>query len=51
VFFVDVDGHERDAGVASALAEVRAACESVKVLGSYPKADSVVPPVPSASST
>jgi len=47
VFFVDVDGHERDPGVAAALAEVRAACESVKVLGSYPKADVASPP-PSA---
>jgi len=46
VFFVDVDGHERDAGVAAALAEVRAACESVKVLGSYPKADGATPPAP-----
>jgi chorismate mutase/prephenate dehydratase len=41
VFFVDVDGHERDPGVAAALAAVRQACESVKVLGSYPKAESV----------
>ena len=41
VFFVDVDGHERDAPVAQALAAVRVACESVKVLGSYPKAESV----------
>jgi chorismate mutase/prephenate dehydratase len=46
VFFVDVDGHERDAGVAAALAEVRAACESVKVLGSYPKADGPTPAPP-----
>jgi chorismate mutase/prephenate dehydratase len=44
VFFVDIDGHERDAEVAAALAEVRASCESVKVIGSYPKADSVTPP-------
>jgi chorismate mutase/prephenate dehydratase len=41
VFFVDVDGHERDAPVAQALAAVRVACESIKVLGSYPKAESV----------
>jgi chorismate mutase/prephenate dehydratase len=49
VFFVDIDGHERDEKVAAALAEVRAACESVKVLGSYPKADtpaSAAPPQP-----
>jgi chorismate mutase/prephenate dehydratase len=43
VFFVDIDGHERDERVAAALAEVRAACESVKVLGSYPKADTPAP--------
>jgi chorismate mutase/prephenate dehydratase len=41
VFFVDVDGHETDPAVAAALAAVREACESVKVLGSYPKAESV----------
>jgi len=39
VFFVDVDGHERDPAVAEALAAVRQGCESVKVLGSYPKAE------------
>jgi chorismate mutase / prephenate dehydratase len=44
VFFVDVDGHERDTPVAQALAAVREACESVKVLGSYPKAESLTPP-------
>lgn len=43
VFFVDIDGHERDANVAGALADVRAKCESVKVLGSYPKAESIAP--------
>jgi chorismate mutase/prephenate dehydratase len=43
VFFVDIDGHERDADVAAALADVRAKCESVKVLGSYPKAESIAP--------
>lgn len=50
-FFVDIDGHERDADVAAALAEVRAACESVKVLGSYPKAEAVTaaPPPPAAA--
>jgi chorismate mutase/prephenate dehydratase len=41
VFFLDVDGHERDPLVAAALTAVRAGCESVKVLGSYPKAESV----------
>lgn len=39
VFFVDVDGHERDEKVAAALTDLRTHCESVKVLGSYPKAD------------
>jgi len=39
VFFVDIDGHERDAPVAAALADVRKVSESVKVLGSYPRAD------------
>jgi prephenate dehydratase len=39
VFFVDVDGHERDAPVGEALAEVKKACESFKVLGSYPRAE------------
>jgi chorismate mutase/prephenate dehydratase len=46
VFFVDIDGHERDAKVAAALAEVRTSCETVKVIGSYPKAESVTPPAP-----
>ncbi|MEA2701105.1 MAG: chorismate mutase / prephenate dehydratase, partial [Myxococcales bacterium] len=41
VFFVDVDGHERDPQVASALAAVKAICDSVKVLGSYPRAEAV----------
>jgi chorismate mutase/prephenate dehydratase len=39
VFFVDIDGHERDAPVAAAIADVRKASETVKVLGSYPRAD------------
>jgi chorismate mutase/prephenate dehydratase len=43
VFFLDVDGHERDAEVAAALTAVRRACESVKVLGSYPKAPDPTP--------
>jgi chorismate mutase/prephenate dehydratase len=41
VFFVDVDGHERDAAVGAALAEVKKACESFKVLGSYPRAEAI----------
>ncbi len=39
VFFVDIDGHERDEPVATAIADVRKASETVKVLGSYPRAD------------
>jgi chorismate mutase / prephenate dehydratase len=39
VFFVDIDGHERDAAVAAAIADVRKASETVKVLGSYPRAE------------
>jgi chorismate mutase/prephenate dehydratase len=47
VFFVDVDGHENNPAVAAALAEVKKACESFKVLGSYPKAE--LPAAPSAT--
>ncbi len=39
IFFVDVDGHERDLPVAAALKVVRGHCESMKVLGSYPKGE------------
>jgi chorismate mutase/prephenate dehydratase len=38
VFFLDLDGHEGDEPVASALAEVRAASAGLKLLGSYPRA-------------
>lgn len=38
VFFLDLDGHARDAQVAEALAELSSVAESAKVLGSYPKA-------------
>ena len=40
VFFVDVDGHQTDGAVAAALADVQKSCESLKVLGSYPRAES-----------
>ena len=43
VFFVDIDGHERDTPVAAALAEVRKACETLKVMGSYPRSDAPSP--------
>ncbi|MCU0868708.1 MAG: prephenate dehydratase [Burkholderiales bacterium] len=38
LFFVDLDGHQLDAPVAAALAEVRARAAFLKVLGSYPVA-------------
>ncbi len=41
VFFVDVDGHARDPQVAEALVELTAASETMKVLGSYPRAPSL----------
>ncbi len=44
VFFVDIDGHEGDEAVAAALTDLRASCETLKVLGSYPKADIPSPP-------
>jgi chorismate mutase/prephenate dehydratase len=43
VFFVDIDGHESDEPVAAALADLRASCETLKVLGSYPRADVAAP--------
>jgi len=39
VFFVDIDGHAQDPAVGQAVSAVRDQCESLKVLGSYPKAD------------
>jgi chorismate mutase / prephenate dehydratase len=39
VFFIDLDGHATRAEVAAALGDLRAACETVKVLGSYPRAE------------
>ena len=39
VFFIDVDGHQKDEPVAAALRALETTCESVKVLGSYPKAE------------
>ena len=37
-FFLDVEGHAADAPMAEALVELEAACASLKVLGSYPRA-------------
>ncbi|HEY7957127.1 MAG TPA: prephenate dehydratase [Polyangia bacterium] len=39
VFFIDLDGHIDDEPVAKAVEGLRGACEHVKVLGSYPRAD------------
>jgi chorismate mutase/prephenate dehydratase len=41
VFFVDVDGHIREPLVAEAVIELETVAESVKVLGSYPRAESM----------
>ncbi|HZQ74656.1 MAG TPA: prephenate dehydratase [Burkholderiales bacterium] len=38
VFFIDVEGHQQDPAVASAIAELRASAPYLKVLGSYPVA-------------
>ncbi len=37
VFYVDLEGHQEDAVVAAALADLRAACTFLRVLGSYPR--------------
>jgi chorismate mutase/prephenate dehydratase len=38
VFYIDVNGHRDDAGLAAALAALEEKAFAVKVLGSYPKA-------------
>jgi chorismate mutase/prephenate dehydratase len=38
MFFIDVEGHQKDAPLAKALAELRAKAPFLKVLGSYPVA-------------
>jgi chorismate mutase/prephenate dehydratase len=38
VFFIDIEGHQKDAPVAKALAELQAKAAFLKVLGSYPVA-------------
>lgn len=42
-FFLDVEGHAEEPLLAEALVELRGACASLKVLGSYPQAPSEVP--------
>ncbi|MDQ3572210.1 MAG: prephenate dehydratase [Actinomycetota bacterium] len=43
MFFVDLDGSERDPAVAEAVAALRAKAENVRVLGSYPVSAAVLP--------
>jgi len=38
LFFIDVEGHQKDASVASAIAELRQKAPYLKILGSYPVA-------------
>jgi chorismate mutase / prephenate dehydratase len=38
VFYVDIEGHQADAKVAAALAELKSAAAFIKILGSYPVA-------------
>ena len=38
VFYVDIEGHQRDPGVARALAELKQKASFLKILGSYPAA-------------
>jgi chorismate mutase/prephenate dehydratase len=44
VFFLDLDGHATDPKVKDALIALETACEQVKILGSYPRADLPVRP-------
>jgi len=38
-FFIDLDGHAEDDKVASAIAQLEKECNSVKILGSYPRSE------------
>ncbi|SFT03963.1 prephenate dehydratase [Saccharopolyspora flava] len=49
-FFLDFDGHVADARIGEALAALQRRCDSVRFLGSYPKADRAVAPVRTGSS-
>ncbi len=40
IFFCDFEGHVEDANVAEAIEQLRSRCDFVKVLGSYPRAES-----------
>jgi len=37
-FIIDVEGHQSDAAVALSIAGLRAICEDIRILGSYPRA-------------
>jgi chorismate mutase/prephenate dehydratase len=39
VFFIDLEGHQKDGSVAKALAELKRRAPFLKVLGSYPAAN------------
>jgi chorismate mutase/prephenate dehydratase len=41
VFFVDLEGYVNDAPVKAALSRLGEACQSVKILGSYPRAEPI----------
>jgi chorismate mutase/prephenate dehydratase len=41
-FFVDVDGHQEDEPLTAAVHELKKHCSIVKILGSYPKAESML---------
>ena len=36
VFFIDLEGHQADAGVAAAIVELQKRAPFLKILGSYP---------------
>jgi chorismate mutase/prephenate dehydratase len=41
-FFIDCEGHQDDASMAAAIEEARGHCVSLKVLGSYPRAERIL---------
>ncbi|WP_406688279.1 prephenate dehydratase [Saccharopolyspora sp. ID03-671] len=49
-FFLDFDGHVADARIGEALGALQRRCDSVRFLGSYPKADRAAAPVRPESS-
>ena len=48
-FSIDCEGHLADARVGEALAALHRTCASVRVLGSYPRADGAAPQVPAGT--